>query len=95
MGKMWNPEGIEGVTPVTWSEIPKGWGNFLDLDGWFSLRARGIIMARQSLLGDIWGFLRIRKVWWLLPTIIVLLLMGVLAVASQVPYLAPFIYALF
>jgi hypothetical protein len=52
-------------------------------------------MARQSLLGDVWGFLRERKAWWLLPAVVVLFLMGVLVVASQVPYLAPFIYALF
>jgi hypothetical protein len=31
----------------------------------------------------------------MLPAIIVLFLMGILVVASQVPYLAPFIYALF
>ena len=70
-------------------------GEFPRLGRLVFIAGDGIIMARQSLLGDIWGFLRVRKVWWLLPTIIVLLLMGVLAVASQVPYLAPFIYALF
>jgi hypothetical protein len=52
-------------------------------------------MAQRTLFHDIWDFLRVRKAWWLLPIVIVLILMGVLAVAAQVPYLAPFIYALF
>ena len=51
-------------------------------------------MAR-TIFHDIWDFLRVRKAWWLLPIVIVLILMGVLVVASQTPYLAPFIYALF
>lgn len=52
-------------------------------------------MARQSLLHDIWSFLRVRKAWWMLPAVIMLVLMGALVIASQVPYLAPFVYALF
>ncbi len=52
-------------------------------------------MARRTILHDIWGFLRVRKAWWMLPAIVVLFLMGILVVASQVPYLAPFVYALF
>jgi drug/metabolite transporter superfamily protein YnfA len=52
-------------------------------------------MAQRTLLNDVWEFLRERKAWWLLPAVIMLALMGVLVVASQVPYLAPFIYALF
>ena len=52
-------------------------------------------MANRTLLHDIWDFLRVRKAWWLLPIVIVLILMGVLVIAAQVPYLAPFIYALF
>lgn len=52
-------------------------------------------MAQRSLARDVWEFLRERKAWWLLPALIMLVLMGVLVVASQVPYLAPFIYALF
>jgi hypothetical protein len=55
---------------------------------------KGTVMAR-TILHDIWGFLRVRKAWWMLPAIIVLFLMGILVVASQVPYLAPFVYALF
>ena len=49
----------------------------------------------RTLFTDVWDFLRERKAWWLLPIVIMLSLMGVLIVASSVPYLAPFIYALF
>lgn len=52
-------------------------------------------MARRTLWNDVWDFLKVRKAWWMLPAVIMLFLMGALVVASQVPYLAPFIYALF
>jgi len=44
---------------------------------------------------DIWGFLKERKKWWLLPIIVFLLLLGALFVFAQSSVLAPFIYALF
>ncbi|MCK5117089.1 MAG: hypothetical protein KAR44_10845 [Candidatus Aegiribacteria sp.] len=44
---------------------------------------------------DIWGFLRTRKKWWLLPIITVLLLLSLIIVLSQGSALAPFIYAIF
>jgi hypothetical protein len=52
-------------------------------------------MTRRTILHDVWGFLRVRKAWWLLPAVIMLLLMGLLVAGTQVPYIAPFIYALF
>ncbi len=39
--------------------------------------------------------MRVRKKWWLLPTIIVLLVVGSLLVFAQGSALAPFIYSLF
>ena len=44
---------------------------------------------------DIWGFLRTRKKWWLIPIITVLLLLSLIIVLSQGSALAPFIYAIF
>ncbi len=44
---------------------------------------------------DIWGFLRTRKKWWLIPIITVLLLLSLVIVLSQGSALAPFIYAIF
>ncbi len=52
-------------------------------------------MSRIALLKEIWAFMRVRKKWWLLPTIIVLLVVGSLLVFAQGSALAPFIYSLF
>ncbi|MGD2087380.1 MAG: DUF5989 family protein [Candidatus Aminicenantes bacterium] len=46
-------------------------------------------------LKDLWGFLRTRKKYWLLPIIIILLLLGILIVLSSGSAIAPFIYTLF
>lgn len=40
-------------------------------------------------------FLRVRKKWWLLPIIVVMVLVGVLLVFAQGSALAPFIYTIF
>ena len=40
-------------------------------------------------------FLKVRKKYWLLPILIVLLLFGVLIVLSQGTAVAPFIYTIF
>jgi hypothetical protein len=49
----------------------------------------------MDFLKDIWGFLRARKKYWLLPIIIVLLLLGGLIVLTSGSAIAPFIYTLF
>lgn len=49
----------------------------------------------MDLLCDLWGFLKVRKKFWLLPIIIVMLLLGVLVVLSQNAVIAPFIYTIF
>ena len=41
------------------------------------------------------NFLKVRKKYWLLPILIVLLIFGGLIVLSQGSAVAPFIYALF
>lgn len=48
----------------------------------------------MSFFGDLWGFLKVRKKFWLLPIILVLLLFGVVILASGTA-IAPFIYTLF
>jgi len=52
-------------------------------------------MANQSLISELWEFLKVRKRFWLLPIIIVLLLFGMLMVFAQSSAIAPFIYTLF
>ncbi len=39
--------------------------------------------------------MRVRKKWWLLPIIVVMVLIGVLLVFAQGSVLAPFIYTIF
>jgi hypothetical protein len=48
-----------------------------------------------SLVGELWAFMRIRKKWWLLPILLVMLLVGALLVFAQGSALAPFIYTIF
>lgn len=48
-----------------------------------------------ELLKDLWGFLRVRKKYWLLPIIIILLLFGALIVLTGESAIAPFIYTVF
>jgi hypothetical protein len=49
----------------------------------------------MSLLKELWAFMKVRKKWWLLPLIAVLLLVGSLLVFAQGSALAPFIYTIF
>jgi hypothetical protein len=49
----------------------------------------------MEFLKDLWGFLRVRKKYWMLPLILVLLLFGVLIVLTTGTAIAPFIYTLF
>lgn len=50
--------------------------------------------AHSSLLGEVWGFAKQNKKWWLLPLVVTLLLFGLLVLLGGTS-LAPFIYTLF
>ena len=52
-------------------------------------------MARPSLLRELWAFMRVRRKWWLLPLVLVMLLLGLLITFAQGSALAPFIYTVF
>jgi hypothetical protein len=52
-------------------------------------------MANQSIISEFLEFLKIRKRYWLLPIVLVLLLFGALIVFTESSAIAPFIYALF
>ena len=49
----------------------------------------------MEFLKEFWDFLKVRKKFWLLPIIIVLVLFGGLIILSQGSAVAPFIYAIF
>ena len=48
-----------------------------------------------SFAQELWGFLRERKKFWLLPILLMTALLGGLIVLSQGSAVAPFIYTLF
>ncbi len=52
-------------------------------------------MSRGGIAREMWTFLKVRKKWWLLPIVLVLLLVGALLVFAQGSVLAPFIYTIF
>ncbi|MFH1878387.1 MAG: DUF5989 family protein [Candidatus Omnitrophota bacterium] len=49
----------------------------------------------MEILKELWGFLKVRKRWWLLPIILILLLLGLLVLFTESSAVAPFIYTLF
>jgi hypothetical protein len=52
-------------------------------------------MSRSGIFGELWSYMKVRRKWWLLPIIVVLLLVGMLLVFAQGSVLAPFIYTVF
>ncbi|MBI1926669.1 hypothetical protein HYR99_20810 [Candidatus Poribacteria bacterium] len=52
-------------------------------------------MSKLSIIKEFWAFLRVRKKFWLLPIILILLLFGLLLIFAQTSAIAPFIYTLF
>ena len=49
----------------------------------------------MDFLKDLWGFLKVRKKFWMLPIIMFMMLFGVLIVLTGGSAIAPFIYAIF
>lgn len=49
----------------------------------------------MSFLQELWTFMRVRKKFWLLPIMIMMLLFGGLLVLTQGSAVAPFIYTIF
>jgi len=52
-------------------------------------------MSKLDLFREIFGYLKERKKWWLMPIIIFLFLFGALIFFAEGSVLAPFIYTLF
>lgn len=49
----------------------------------------------MSFLLELWEFLRVRKKFWLLPVIVMMVLFGGLLVLTKGSAVAPFIYTIF
>jgi hypothetical protein len=52
-------------------------------------------MSKLSIMMEFWQFLRVRKKYWLLPIVLILLVLGALLILTEGSALAPFIYAIF
>lgn len=52
-------------------------------------------LSRMGILGELLVFLWRRKLWWMMPMIVVLILFALLLVFAQASAVAPFIYTLF
>jgi hypothetical protein len=50
---------------------------------------------RLGVAGELMAFLWARKLWWMMPMIILLLALGLLIGFAQTSAIAPFIYTLF
>jgi hypothetical protein len=53
------------------------------------------MLARMGILGELLQFLWRRKLYWLIPMIITLILFAVLLILGSNPATQPFIYTLF
>lgn len=51
--------------------------------------------SKLEILSELIRFLWMKKLWWMIPMVIVLVLFGLLLVFAQGSGLAPFIYTLF
>jgi hypothetical protein len=52
-------------------------------------------MSQTNLAGELWAFMRVRRKWWLVPIIVVMVCVGALLVLAHGSVLAPFIYTIF
>ena len=52
-------------------------------------------MSKFSIIMEFMDFLKVNKKWWLIPTIVMLFLLGALIILAEGSVLAPFIYTIF
>jgi hypothetical protein len=73
---------------------PETYGSIVSL-GPSAENVEGGVRRIMSFLAELWDFFKIRKKFWLLPIILVMLLFGALLIFAQGSAVAPFIYTLF
>ena len=52
-------------------------------------------MGKMTILREFWGYMRVRKKWWLVPIFLFLRLLGALIFLTSGSAVAPFVYTLF
>ncbi len=53
------------------------------------------LLSRFGIAGELLGFLWAERLWWMIPMVVALLLLGGLMIFAQSSAIAPFIYTLF
>jgi hypothetical protein len=59
------------------------------------MKAAKNLMSGGGTAAELLQFLWARRLWWLIPFVITLLLVGTLVIVGQITGIAPFIYTLF
>jgi hypothetical protein len=59
------------------------------------MKAAKNLMSGAGTAAELLQFLWARRLWWLIPFVITLLIVGTLVIVGQVTGIAPFIYTLF
>ena len=52
-------------------------------------------LLRLGVVGELFRFLWARKLWWLIPMVLTLIIFAVLLIFAQASAIGPFIYTLF
>jgi len=58
-------------------------------------RKSGGFLTQLGTIGELLRFMWVRKLWWMIPMILVLVLFAALLIFAQGSAIAPFIYTLF
>ena len=53
------------------------------------------LKSKFSIISELMAFLWVRRLWWMIPMVVVLLTFGLLILFTQSSALAPFLYPLF
>jgi len=53
------------------------------------------LLMKFSIAGELLSFLWVARLWWMIPMVLILLLLGALIMLAQSSAIAPFIYTLF
>lgn len=59
------------------------------------MKAAKNLTSKLGIFGELLVFLWQRKLWWLIPMIVILVLLGAVLIFAQGSAVAPFIYTLF
>ena len=59
------------------------------------MKAARNVVGGASTVREIFRFMKARKVWWIAPFVVTLLIVAVLLLVGEATGIAPFIYTLF